>query len=71
MSSDSHAKKLVRVSTGREVADVLRDLYLEQRRTQQEIADSLGVSRDTIVRWLGEYGISRNDREPLDPLVAA
>lgn len=71
MSSESPAKKLVRLSTGRDVEQVLREWYIEQRRTQQEMADALGVSRDTIVRWLAEYGISRDDRDPLPPLVAA
>ena len=69
MSRTAHAKKVVRLSTGREVDELLRELYVDQRRTQEEIATALGVSRDTIVRWLAEYGISRDDREPLEPLV--
>lgn len=71
MSGKSHAKALVRRVTGREVPDILRELYVDKRQTQEEVALSLGVSRDTVIRWLAEYDITRNDREPLPPLVDA
>lgn len=63
----SHAKELVRERTGREVEELLRDLYVGQRLTQAEIATALetkGVSvhRMTISLWLREYGITRDDR---------
>lgn len=58
----SYAKALVTTRTGRQVPDVLRELYVEKRHTQQEIADALGVSRMVIGTWLREYGISRDDR---------
>lgn len=70
MNGKSHAKSLVRKVTGREVHELLRELYVDKRYTQDEIAASLNVSRDTIVSWLSEYGISREDREPLPRLVA-
>jgi DNA invertase Pin-like site-specific DNA recombinase len=62
----SYAKELVRQRTGREVVEVLRDLYVEKRHTQQEIADALGVSRMAIGSWLAEYGITRDDRPPVE-----
>lgn len=58
----SYAKELVRQRTGREVPEVLRDLYITKRHTQQEIADALGVSRMAVSAWLAEYGITRDDR---------
>lgn len=58
----SHAKALVRERTGREVPDLLRELYVTKRHTQAEIAAALGVHRMTVVLWLREYGISRDDR---------
>lgn len=58
----SHAKELVRRSTGREPEDVLRELYVEKRHTQEEIAEALGVHRMTVSLWLREYGITRDDR---------
>lgn len=57
--------------TGRDTDELLRELYLEQRRSQQEIADALGVSRSVVAKWLGELGVSRDDRDPLPPLVSA
>lgn len=62
----SHAKTLVRRTTGRAVADVLRELYVEQRHSQEEIAEALGVHRMTISLWLREYGISRHDRPAIE-----
>lgn len=62
----SHAEELVRLRTGREVPDLLRDLYVERRHSQQEIADALGVSRMAINAWLQRYAISRDDRAPLE-----
>lgn len=58
----SHAKELVRERTGRDVQDVLRDLYVEKRHSQEEIGEALGVHRMTISLWLREYGITRDDR---------
>lgn len=58
----SHAKNAVRISTGREVPDVLRELYVDRRFTQEEIASALGVHRMTIAAWLREFGITRDDR---------
>lgn len=60
--SKSHAKELVRRTTGREVADVLRELYVDRRHTQQEIADALGIARVTVGEWLRDYNITRDDR---------
>lgn len=58
----SHAKELVRRTTGREPNEVLRDLYVERRHSQEEIAEALGVHRRTVSAWLREYGITRDDR---------
>lgn len=71
MSGKSYAKELVKRSTGREVPELLRELYIDKRHTQHEIAEALDVSRDTVVRWLAEYGITRDDRDSLEPLVTA
>lgn len=69
MPAKSYAQELVRRSTGREVDELLRELYVEKRHSQEEIARALGVSRGAIVAWLTEYGISRDDRDALPPLV--
>lgn len=63
----SHAKELVRERTGRDVDELLRELYVERRLTQAEIrtaleAKGVSVHRLTISLWLREYGITRDDR---------
>lgn len=58
----SHAKELVRRTTGREPEDVLRELYVDRRHSQDEIASALGIHRMTVGIWLREYGITRDDR---------
>lgn len=62
----SHAKTLVRERTGREPEAVLRELYVERRHSQEEIASALGIHRLTVGLWLREYGITREDRQPVD-----
>jgi DNA invertase Pin-like site-specific DNA recombinase len=56
------AKEMVRRTTGREVPDLLRELYVDKRHSQGEIADALGIHRMTVSLWLREFGISRDDR---------
>lgn len=62
----SYAEEVVRLRHGREVPDLLRELYVEKRHSQQEIADALGVSRMAINGWLQRYSISRDDRAPVE-----
>lgn len=71
MAKVAWAQRAVKLRTGREVPDVLREMYVDRRFTQQEIADALGVHRVTVNEWLRVYGISREDREPADIEVSA
>ncbi len=48
--------------TGREVDELLRELYVTKRQSQEEIARAIGVSRATVSGWLKAYGIRRDDR---------
>jgi DNA invertase Pin-like site-specific DNA recombinase len=58
----SYAKEAVHAQTGRDVDELLRELYIAKRHSAQEIADAIGVSRMTVVSWLKDAGISRDDR---------
>jgi DNA invertase Pin-like site-specific DNA recombinase len=58
----SYAQEAVRQRIGRPIDEALRDLYIDRRHSQQEIADALGVSRMTVSVWLREFGITRDDR---------
>lgn len=66
----SHAKLLVQERTGREVEELLRELYIDNRLSHQEIADALtakgaAVHRRTVAHWLADFGITRDDRRPV------
>lgn len=58
----SYAKEVVRGRIGRPLDEALRELYVEKRHSQQEIADALGVSRSAVAQWLRGYGITRENR---------
>lgn len=71
MVNKSFAKRLVTERTNRDPRDLLQELYVERRHSQQEIADffaSIGVeiSRATVSGWLLDYGISREARGPVE-----
>lgn len=63
----TYAQLLVEERTGREVGELLRDLYLDQRLTTREIAAALSakgapISHSLVRDWLRDMGISRDDR---------
>lgn len=66
MPRKDYAAETVRLRTGREVPDLLHELYVEQRHSQREIADAIGVSRSQVALWLKAHGISRFDRAPVN-----
>jgi len=61
----THAQQLVSLRTGREVPDALRDLYISQGLSQEDIAREWGITRNTVAMWLREYGISRDERQAI------
>jgi hypothetical protein len=68
----SSTLELVRRSTGREPGDLLRELYVERRHSDEEIAQALSdkvaypISRAAVQGWRRDYGISRDDRPPVE-----
>ncbi len=63
--------ELVQARTGRDPEELLRDLYVVKRHTLTEIGDALGVSRETVRGWLVDFGLSRDDRAPVDIELSA
>lgn len=55
----THAQELVTLRTGRQVPDLLRELYVDRRLSQADIAAELGISRMTVAMWLREHAITR------------
>ena len=58
----THAQQLITLRTGREVPDLLREMYVGRSMSQADIAADLGIARMTVAMWLREYGINRDDR---------
>jgi hypothetical protein len=60
--------ELVQRSTGREPEELLRELYVERRHSDQEIAEVLTrkadypIGRATVQAWRAAFGITRDDR---------
>ncbi|MCL8207262.1 MAG: DUF1804 family protein [Actinomycetia bacterium] len=48
----------VEATWGRPLAEILRELYIEQNLTIPEVADRLGVAWSTVLRWLRKAGIT-------------
>jgi predicted transcriptional regulator len=65
----THAQLLVQERTDREIEELLRELYVEKRYSDQEIATALGdtVTRAAVQQWRRRFGI---ERPPIEPLVA-
>lgn len=63
------SQRLVELSTGRDLEELLTDLYVKQGRSDQEIAEALGgaVTRGAIQQWREQMGITR---PPLEPLIS-
>jgi hypothetical protein len=59
------AERLLERSTGREMEGLLRELYVDKRHSDREIADALGVDRALIQMWRTKYGITRDGRRPI------
>lgn len=60
----THAQSLVTLRTGRPVDELLRELYVERRLSQADIATELGITRVTVAMWLREFGIQRPAGNP-------
>lgn len=58
----THAQELVSLRTGRDLGELLEDMYVVRRQSQSAIAAELGVARLTVAMWLLQFGI-RRDRE--------
>lgn len=68
MPDKTPTQTALQVVTGRDLSALLRELYVERRWTDQEIADHLSgvseivVSRSTVRTWRADFGIERSAR---------
>lgn len=65
----SHARDAVAARTGREVDDLLRELYVDRGYNFSEIAEALGVSRELVRQWIETAGL-RDQRPPAAGAIA-
>jgi len=56
------ALEALRQRTAREPSEFLRELYVDRRLSQTEIAEAIGVTRNTVSTWLREFAIRRSER---------
>lgn len=60
----SRAEQRVEALHGEEIGALLHRLYFDERLTQEQVADRLGVGRSTVIRWFTKYGLAgRHPRE--------
>lgn len=63
--------ELVRLRTGRDPEQLLRELYIDGRASDQSIADALSakvewpISRTSVNAWRKAFGITRDERPPV------
>lgn len=55
-------QQLVEARHGAPVEALLRRLYVTDGLTQQQVADTLGVSVRSVIRWMTDYRIPTRDR---------
>lgn len=53
----SRGMQLVEQRTGRPIDVTLRELYLDQGLTVDAVAETLGITKGTVSRWLAHFGI--------------
>lgn len=58
----SYAQEVVQGRLQKPLDEALRELYVDRRHSQAEIATALGVSRSVVGKWLADFGITRDDR---------
>lgn len=49
--------QVIEAREGRDLTELLTELYVEQGMTQGEIADRFGTRRATVSRWMADLGV--------------
>jgi transposase-like protein len=66
----SATRELVRMRTGRDPEELIRELYVERRLSDREISEAIGVDRVTVNKWRRDWNIRRDDRPAATELIA-
>jgi transposase len=65
MSDNTPTTDAVQPDNAGHIELVVRELYVDKRHSDQEIADALGVNRVTVTKWRKRWGITRDERPPV------
>lgn len=60
----------MRTRTGRDPKELIRELFVDRRLSDREIAEAIGVNRVTVNRWRAAWGIRRDDRPAPEEMIA-
>lgn len=66
----SRQEQRVEHEQGERIDALLRRLYQDERLTQDQVAERLGVGRAAVLRWMVKYEIPTRDRRALAPTEA-
>lgn len=58
----SWREQVVEKQHGAPVDALLRRYYVTEGLSQEEVARTLGIGRETVIRWMALYGIPTRDR---------
>lgn len=58
----SRREQIVEQQHGASIEALLRSLYVTQGLTQEEVASTLGVGRQTVIDWMAAHNIPVRDR---------
>ena len=61
----SRREQLIEHEHGATVETLRRRLYVTEGLSQEQVAETLGVSRDAVVAWMKKYRIPTRDRRAL------
>jgi transposase len=65
MSDNTPTTEAVQPDNAGHIERVVRELYVDKRHSDQEIADALGVNRVTVTKWRKRWDITRDQRPPV------
>ena len=61
----SRLEQLIERRQGASIETLLRRLYVAEGMTQDQVAETLGVGRDTVWAWMRKYRIPTRDRRAI------
>lgn len=64
----SHTQQVIEQQTGEPIEASLERLYVERGMTQAQVASALGTTRQTVIRWLQDFGIESRRPDPTPDL---